>query len=219
VVPTTGPTVVPTAGPPQLLTDREFPLSPCGISRLDVFRHLYHNLFVGLPVFVLSSRCGSHYGSCCGSHCGTRCASRCLPSGCRVSLTVVRDSGGRAVLTSLPPVTVTVQSSCSRRARIVSSWLVVGFSGLRGVSCLHSTHPHGPRMRRRDIPTSQPHRQGRATERQPSEGSTDYRQEARLSRMRRGRRSPFGLWATSPAGLPGQGLEIPAGVCSDRQPR
>jgi hypothetical protein len=75
------------------------------------------------------------------------------------------------------------------------------------------------RFARRDVPTSQPHRQGRATERQPSEGSTTYRQEARLSRVRRGRRSPFGLWATSPAGLPGQGLEIPAGLCSDRPPR
>ena len=83
---------------------------------------LYCNLVVGFLWFVLSSRCASH------------CGSRCLPSGCRVSLMVVRVSGGRAVLTSLPPVTVTVQSSCSRRARVVSSWLVVGFPGLRGVS-------------------------------------------------------------------------------------
>jgi hypothetical protein len=36
---------------------------------------------------------------------------------------------------------MTVQLVCSRRARVVSSWLVVGFPGLRGVSCLHPTRP------------------------------------------------------------------------------
>ncbi len=109
----------------------------------------------------------------------------------------------------------------SRRARVVSSWLVVGVPGLRGVSCLHPTRLPDARMRCRDVPARQPHRHGRWTaERPPSDSSiTAYRQEARLIRVRREHRSPFGLWSTSPAGLPGQGLEIPAGVCSDRPPR
>jgi len=111
-------------------------------------RSRYCNLVVGFLWFVLSSRCGAHYGS----HCGTRCASQCLLSGWRVSLMIVRYSGSRAVLTSLPQADVAVQLVCSRRARVVSSWLVVGFPGLRGVSCLHSTRLPGARMRRRDVP-------------------------------------------------------------------
>lgn len=134
-VPTAVPTVVRTAGPTQPLADREFPLSPCGIWASRRFRHLYHNLVSGFPWLVLSS----HYGSRCGSHCGTRCGSRCLSLGCRVSLMVVRDSGGLAVLTSLLQADVAVSVLRSRWARVVSSWLVVGFPRLRGVSCLHPT--------------------------------------------------------------------------------
>jgi hypothetical protein len=202
--------------------------SACGISRPRVSlvavrdlasRHFSTSLpqpFRQLSGVRSESRCGTHCGTRCGSHYGSRCPS----SGCRVSLMVVRDSGGRAVLTSLPPVTVTVRRLCSRRAQVVSSWLVVGFPGSRGVSCLHPTRLPDARMRCRDVPARQPHRHGRWTaERPPNDsGITAYRQEARLIRVRREHRSPFGLWSTSPAGLPGQGLEIPTGVCSDRPP-
>jgi hypothetical protein len=59
---------------------------------------------------------------------------------------------------------------------------------------------------------------GRPNGRPATAASRPCRQEARLGRVRRGCRSAFGLWVTPPAGLPGQGLEIPAGLCSDRPP-
>ncbi len=99
--------------------------------QLGGFRQLHPNLFVGRSVFTLRTFCHSFYRSFCGSF--------CFSPRRAVSLMVVRDSAGLAFSTSLRQAYVSALRPCSRRARVVSSWLVVGLPYSRGTSRFRTT--------------------------------------------------------------------------------